>query len=154
MTNSHFPYQKILDLRSKETVQAKSQVAQALRQQMDIESMLVETGNDISRLQAKIEKKQIEGTSVHELRILADELNVLTMRRRKQQYELFSARRTVMREQQLLLHRQKEERKWSQLKEKHVTDWRDALKKDEQKQMDEIANQRYHLSSTSSGYKR
>lgn len=144
MSIFHYPFQKILELKEKEKESAQKEMAKAIQRQEKIELRLADLHDLYIAAQEQFAFKQEQGTVIVELRRIEDYVEHLRRCLRLEQEDCSFAKKNVDKKQEVLHDKLKEEKTWFVLKERQELEFINRSKLQEQKQLDEVANNRYY----------
>lgn len=148
MLNFSYSFQRILDIKEKETENAQAQVAKALRNLNRAETRFERVNEELRQAEGKLYEQQERGVSISELRTREMYINHLRDRMKEEKAALHLANKNVHKKQDILFEKLKEEKKWSIHKEKLAQQYIDELKKKEQLELDELSSQRFYFQSS------
>lgn len=144
MSIFHYPFQKILELKEKEKESAQKEMAKAIQRQEKIELRLADLHDLYIAAQEQFAFKQEQGTVIVELRRIEDYVEHLRRCLRLEQEDCSFAKKNVDKKQEVLHDKLKEEKTWFVLKERQELEFINRSKLQEQKQLDEVASNRYY----------
>lgn len=144
MSIFHYPFQKILELKEKEKESAQKEMAKAIQRQEKIELRLADLHDLYIAAQEQFAFKQEQGTVIIELRRIEDYVEHLRRCLRLEQEDCSFAKKNVDKKQEVLHDKLKEEKTWFVLKERQELEFINRSKLQEQKQLDEVASNRYY----------
>lgn len=144
MSIFHYPFQKILELKEKEKEGAQKEMAKAIQRQEKIELRLADLHDLYIAAQEQFAFKQEQGTVIVELRRIEDYVEHLRRCLRLEQEDCSFAKKNVDKKQEVLHDKLKEEKTWFVLKERQELEFINRSKLQEQKQLDEVASNRYY----------
>jgi flagellar FliJ protein len=140
-----FPLQKILDLKTNQTSQAKW-LLQSANQHLKIEEQhlngMIEVRRDVEH---QIEQLYSNGSQVSQFVVLNDYLNHVDSTIHHQNQQVKQAETKVNSCREDLTQLQQQEKMWNKLKEKRVRQHLVELRREEQKNLDEISSHRHFL---------
>ncbi|WP_182101576.1 flagellar export protein FliJ [Niallia taxi] len=143
-----YPFQRILELKERETETAQYEVAKALERENKSQERLDALYNKIEEAQNELKEEQKHGMTADDLKIRMNFIIQLQKQLTFEQYELNSAKQNVNRKRDLLTDRVKEEKTWTMLKDKKREEHLFAENLAEQNVLDEMATTRFFRTVT------
>lgn len=143
MAKFHYPYQKIVDLKSSERTQAEWILSTALGKLQDEERTLDELRREKAQRQEEMMHSASRIVSLSELRISQDYIRFLDECIERKLDDVHSARRDVEISQGKLTDKMMDEKVWLKAREKSAFRYRQELLLREQNELDEMASVRY-----------
>lgn len=140
MASFQYPYQRILEVKSKEKEMAQIQMAKALQRQTRAEIKINELESKIDQVNTQIEQRYQETVKVQDLLGMEYYTNTLRKRLHLEKNEFAFAKKNVAKKQEVLLEKLKEEKTWERLKEKKEEEYLHEVKLAEQQELDEMAS--------------
>lgn len=143
-----YPFQRILELKERETETAQYEVAKALERENKSQERLDALYAKIEEAQNELKAEQKNGMTADEMKLRMNFIIQLQKQLTFEQYELNSAKQNVTRKRDLLTDRVKEEKTWTMLKDKKKEEHLFAEKLAEQSTLDEMATTRFFRTVT------
>ncbi|MFS0727842.1 flagellar export protein FliJ [Paenibacillus sp. 1P07SE] len=143
MAKYHYPYQKIVDLKTSEKTQAEWILSTALGKLQDEEQTLHGLRREKALRQEEMLHSAAQVVSLSELRISQDYIRFLDECIERKLEDVSSAKRDVEISQSKLTDKMMDEKVWLKAKEKSTFRFRQELLLREQNELDEMASVRY-----------
>jgi flagellar FliJ protein len=138
-----FPWQHLLHLKENQASQAKWQLQSALHHLSDQEKMLGELHQDRNRLREDLSELEDRGSTVGQMMLMEQYLQRIDRSIHRQQNEVRTAEGAVDQRRSEVTDAEREEKIWHKVKEKRFRQYRVEYQRIEQKEADEMANQRH-----------
>ncbi|GAA0365061.1 flagellar export protein FliJ [Bacillus horti] len=151
MSTYHYPYQRILDVKSKEKENAQLQMAKAIQRQSQAEIRINELEQKIGQATDRVEQQYVAVTRVQDLQGIENYMSVLRKKLSFEKKEVEFAKKNVDKKQEVLREKLKEEKTWMVLREKKENEHLEGLKHIEQQELDEMASTSFNRLSESKG---
>lgn len=136
-----YPYQRILELKTKDKEQSQSHLAKALQKQERIENRILSIHESIEKITRNIEGIQRTKVKINDLITLHEYRDNLEKRLYEEKREMHYATLQVDKRQQELTEKVKEEKVWDKHKHNALEDYISEERRQENIRLDEIAGQ-------------
>jgi flagellar FliJ protein len=138
-----FPFQKIVDLKSNEKMQAEWMLSSAVSRLDEEERSLDGLEQEKDRIQGHMVQSSETFISVLDLQIMQTYIHHLSSQISSKQQDVENAKLKVDDKQKDLSNRMLDEKVWNRAKEKAYIQYQATLQKKEQEQLDDMASVRY-----------
>lgn len=144
MTRFNFRFQKILDLKENETQLAQVEMAEAMKKEQAVREQSDVLHSKIVQAEEMKKTKEQHGIPIAELRLLEEYIHQLYEQSSAASREVAAHERKVLKTQDALKEKAREEKTWGNLKERTYATHQKEHQAAEQHFFDDLAGSRYY----------